>query len=323
MGTTGAVIVAIPAVDDYVWNISSEKVPHLTLLYLGEEVPEDKLKLISEFLEHAADVSIRRFGLSVDRRDSLGEHDADVVFFDKSYNIRELNRLRFNLLQNSAISEAYNSATQFESWTPHLTLGYPETPAKPDEREYPGLHWISFDRLAIWTGEYDGPEFRLEEQFDLEVAMSSTSTLERGLRAVSELFHHGVKGQKWGVRKRDSSPVDTTVSQKRPGTRVTAKGGENQPASDDAKKAASTARKAKASTVDSLSNQELQDLVRRMNLEAQYTQLSANRESAGAKFIKKLFYDASKKQASAVFNEQADAYGRQVNKALSDKLTKD
>lgn len=320
MDTYGTTIVAIPAVDDYVWRISSQTVPHITLLYLGENVSEEKQKMIAEFLEHAAEMSIHKFSLEVDRRDVLGDKEADVLYLDGGYSLNELKRLRHALLQNNTISTEYNSIEQFPEWIPHLTLGYPDEPAHEDTREYPGLHWVGFDRLALWTHDYEGPEFRLKDRFEYaDVAMSDIS---RGEAATNEMFQSGVKGMRWGVRK-DRSPVDATVAQPRAGGRVVAKGGQNQPASEDAKKAASTAQKAKASTVDSLSNQELQDLVRRMNLEAQYTQLSANRQSAGAKFLKKLFSDAGKKQATSVFNEQADAYGQQVNRALSDRLTKD
>jgi hypothetical protein len=108
------------------------------------------------------------------------------------------------------------------------------------------------------------------------------------------IFHWGVKGMRWGVRK-DRSPVEVTTSSK-PGGRVKAKGGQNQPASEDAVKAAQAHRIARKSTTDALSNKELQALVNRMNLEQQYNQLNSNgpRASAGRKFASEFLQNGGK-----------------------------
>jgi hypothetical protein len=108
------------------------------------------------------------------------------------------------------------------------------------------------------------------------------------------IAHYGVKGMHWGVRK-DTTPTDVSVTQK-PGKRVRATGGKNQPASDDAKRAAESRRKARASTVDALSNQELQQLVNRMNLEQQLSRLSEGQTSAGKKFAKVFLGDYGKRK---------------------------
>jgi 2'-5' RNA ligase len=195
----GLAIVAIPAEDDYVWRISSEKVPHCTLLFLGEA--EDKpVDRISAFLGHAVrSADFSPFGLSVDHRGILGDDKADVLFFKRDrYSFKRFEEFRGQLLKNNDIRDAYDSVEQFPEWQPHLTLGYPETPAKPDKRDYPGIQWVQFDRIALWTGNYDGPWFRLEYNDDLaEVAMSSVA--DAGQEFVLE--HFGVKGMKWGVRK--------------------------------------------------------------------------------------------------------------------------
>lgn len=180
-------IVAIPSQDDYVWKISSEKVPHLTLMMLGDAENNPNLGRIEDFLDHVVNTSMRRFGLDVDRRGTLGDQDADVLFFkNPGYNVKNLETVRRYLLTNRDVFQAYNSTVQYPTWTPHLTLGYPKTPAKEIERDYP-ISWVSFDRIAFWIGDYEGPEFLLKDDWDDQLRMS-------------ELAHYGTKGMKWGVR---------------------------------------------------------------------------------------------------------------------------
>lgn len=108
--------------------------------------------------------------------------------------------------------------------------------------------------------------------------------MDRPDNVADVLEHYGVKGMKWGVRKRPRTPVGVTISQQ-PGKRVRAKGGENQPASEDAKQVAEYRQKAKRSTTDSLSTKELQTLVNRMNLEQQYSRMNQHNVSLGKKFM--------------------------------------
>lgn len=158
------VIVAIPKEDDYVNKISSEKVPHLTLLFLGDMSNVKNLKGVIDFTQHAANQTLARFGLEVDRRGVLGPDLADVLFFSKSQwsGFDIINNFRNNLLKNDTIRTLYDSTEQFENWVPHLTLGYPISPAKSDDRDYPGITYVNFDRIAIWDKEYEGYEIPLK-----------------------------------------------------------------------------------------------------------------------------------------------------------------
>lgn len=202
------VIVAIPKEGDRVWKISSEKVPHLTILHLGDSDKISNLDQIMQFVEHAANTSLCTFWLPVDHRGELGEAKADVLFFKKGrYDFKAVRDFRSLLLKDTNIKSAYDAAQQFETpsevgqpgqpWIPHLTLGYPETPAKPMPDEYNDtIYDVNFDRIGVWPGDFEGPEFRLKdywEDFDeMDVPMDV---------AMGDLQHHGVKGQKWGVRK--------------------------------------------------------------------------------------------------------------------------
>lgn len=105
------------------------------------------------------------------------------------------------------------------------------------------------------------------------VALPSEEVAVSGVEKM--LAHYGIKGMRWGVRRNVGSDgrveVTTTV---RPGQKVVAKGGQGQPAHEDAVRTAVSKQKAKASTTDALSTKELQELVNRMNLEQQYSKLT-------------------------------------------------
>jgi len=191
------VIVAIPSDDDRTWKVSSEKVPHITLLYLGSPNWDgNQMAEVASYVQHAA-ANFHSFGMSVDHRGVLGDKSADVLFFNKSWSFKELERFRSQLRANQDIDKAYLSADQYPSWTPHLTLGYPETPAHKDTNDYP-ISWVNFDKIAMWVGDSEGPTFKLNEDRGLEVAMSQVLNAQE----VEEILeHYGVKGMKWGHRK--------------------------------------------------------------------------------------------------------------------------
>jgi hypothetical protein len=73
------------------------------------------------------------------------------------------------------------------------------------------------------------------------------------------LTHYGVKGMKWGVTRSDP-PASSAPAPQRP----------KLPPSDDVKAAANSQLKIMEGGTHSLSNQELQGLLTRMNLERQY-----------------------------------------------------
>jgi 2'-5' RNA ligase len=199
------VIVALPAEDELVNKISSEKVPHLTLMYLGEETEEQNVLRMAEFVDHALTVNQHGpFYLDVDYRGELGADKADVVFFNGGWEAKWIKSLRGQLLKQNDIRTAFEKADQFPDWVPHLTLGYPDTPAKELPAEYTKLYGVQFDRIAIWTGDYEGPEFRLKwpDREDLEdPAIAWDGLSEEGKEFV--IAHYGTKGMKWGVRKEE------------------------------------------------------------------------------------------------------------------------
>lgn len=217
------IIVAIPDESDRVWKVSSEKVPHLTLLFLGEDADQiPNLEQIVLFTEHAANTTLRRFYLPVDHRGKLGEGEADVLFFKKDrYDFKAVRDFRATLLQDTNIKKAYDTTSQFETpeyvgapgqpWIPHLTLGYPGSLAKPEPNDQlGGFYNVEFTKIAIWTGDYEGPEFLLKdywEDFDMgEIPMDV---------AMSEIAHYGTKGMRWGVRNEKGGSNTSGVGEKK------------------------------------------------------------------------------------------------------------
>jgi hypothetical protein len=114
---------------------------------------------------------------------------------------------------------------------------------------------------------------------------------------VDNLFleHFGVKGMKWGVRRQGigAAPTDVVVT-RTPKGKVKTSGGKNQPAHEDAIKAKVAVAKAKGSGLDSLSNQELQTLATRINLEKQVTKLASDQLTSNGKQFVNLLLELNK-----------------------------
>ncbi len=327
---TGWCIAAIPRDNDPVWKYSSEDIPHMTLLFLGEQDENSvDLEHMSLYIQHIAQTSLHPFYMTVDSRGLLGKDSADVLFFKKDrFETQYIQNIRANLLADPQIFAAYNSTEQYPEWTPHLTMGYPTAPAKKDDREYSDFWGVEFDRIALWTGEFTGPTFKLEypEREASDMAMED---------AVGTFFaHYGVQGMKWGkrtarpVNRNEETLVRTAPAKKpgliefekkryqktnadtavtvthRPGQRLSTKGGSNRTPSDDALRTAAAKRVAKSSTTDALSTKELQELVNRMNLEQQYQKLTAPQMSPGRKFVNNLLTEVAKSEAQKVIKSK-------------------
>jgi 2'-5' RNA ligase len=304
------VIVAIPSQDDYVHKISSEKVPHMTLLFLGEDASKVKnLGKILDFVGHAADQSLMRFGLDVDRRGVFGPDQADVLFFSKTKwsGFETVRDFRSYLLKDDNIHTANDSADQFPEWEPHLTLGYPDTPAKPDERDYPGINYVTFDRIAVWFADYDGIEFPLKaHNWDAEVAMSSSLMVD------AFLYHHGVKGMKWGVRRKATvGAQEVIVSDRR--KKLKTSGGAGHPAHTDAVRIHKIGQVGKKSGLKALSDEELSAYAKRINLEQNVKRLQFTQKNPAQKFVATVLGQTGKTTTQQAANDVAS---QQVRKRL-------
>lgn len=79
-----------------------------------------------------------------------------------------------------------------------------------------------------------------------------------------ELFHYGIKGMKWGVRRKEGP--DGTVSSRLKGRKKS----DDTPESEDSKRV----KGLRGKKVSSLSNSELKELNKRLDLEQNYSRLT-------------------------------------------------
>ena len=141
----------------------------------------------------------------------------------------------------------------------------------------------------------------------------------------NEIKHYGVKGMRWGVRRRrsesSSTPVDpqpVTIRQNHKTKGLQAAGGAGHKPSDDALTAIAIRQKAKASGAASLSNKEMETLVKRMNLEANYAKVMAANPAPQTKLAKgrKKLQGILKSEMNAAFKGQKGPYANFLGVAV-------
>ena len=147
---SAVVVVALPAADDPIWAASSEKAPHLTVLFFGENVAAGDIGWLKGVVKQAAD-KMTPFTATVTSREPLGDDGADVVMVDPG---QQMVDARSQMLSDHTVEVMFNAVEQYPKWTPHVTLGYPDTPANGEPSDT-----IRFDRLSVWDGDYEGEEY--------------------------------------------------------------------------------------------------------------------------------------------------------------------
>lgn len=129
------------------------------------------------------------------------------------------------------------------------------------------------------------------------------------------LSHFGVKGMTWGVRKDRSSGSEkvTVRPSKFPGSkRLVTKGGKGHPATPEAVSSRKVSQVARASGVKALSNKDLEEYNKRLNLEQNFHRLSYEDKNAGQKFIATIMGQGRKTLSTA----SNDVAAHQVRKRL-------
>lgn len=145
----------------------------------------------------------------------------------------------------------------------------------PKDPVFGGLYNMTYDVNQVKHAADNLVGDDWEEQFASEFAqfLIENVPLEAGAMVQSEntdqfLAHFGVKGMKWGVRKDGTLSGHTSV----------------HTAHEDAVKAQAAKEKVRVGGVKALSNEELQALVTRQNLEQNFARLNPAKVSAGKNF---------------------------------------
>lgn len=173
---SGRCVVALPA-DDEPIHAFGEEDKHLTLLWLG--TPEENAELDMEAVKSAVEAYAAEtppfIGL-IEKSGDLGEEGAKVSFLAPD-DVPHHDQL---IEQSPVLADAVAAVEQFPTWTPHVTLGYPE----PEEELPVPTGTILFDRIAVW----DGAE-QTEYPFQRITALPVTDvfTLKRSIALTDKL----------------------------------------------------------------------------------------------------------------------------------------
>lgn len=93
---------------------------------------------------------------------------------------------------------------------------------------------------------------------------------------MSELYHYGIKGMKWGIRRYQNKDGTLTAAGKKR-EREQTKGWSKE---------AKEARRIKRKSVNQMTNKELQTLNRRLDLEANYKRLNPSAAQRGLAYVR-------------------------------------
>ena len=95
---------------------------------------------------------------------------------------------------------------------------------------------------------------------------------------MSELYHHGIKGMKWGVRRTPEELGHRQAKREEMRNRLVRSSGSRN---------SETLKKARSENIDKLSNQQLRDYNERLNLEQNFARLTEGKVKQGKDWVAK------------------------------------
>lgn len=127
------------------------------------------------------------------------------------------------------------------------------------------------------------------------------------------LTHHGVKGQKWGVRRKATvGAQEVVISDKRKSIKTS--GGSGHPAHADAVRARTIGQVGRKSGLKSLSNEQLRDYNNRLNMEQQTKRLMYEDSSPPRKFVLRLLKQTGNSTTTEVSNRASAVAVKKITK---------
>ena len=109
----------------------------------------------------------------------------------------------------------------------------------------------------------------------------------------NNLQHHGIKGQKWGVRRFQNKDGSLTLAGRKRQKQNDGPIHEDHSKSHDTK------------SVKSMSDKELRDRINRLNMERQYAQLTATEKSMGKKMVSEVLLNVGRELAKEYLKNYA------------------
>lgn len=144
--SNGAVLALIPRDDDPISAASSEDLTHMTLVWLGDasDLSEEDVATLTSVAEEWSNEPEGNLHAGVEGRETLGNEGADVVRLEGD----GIRAFRNGIAEDARVAPIMARVKQFPEWLPHITMGYPDSPANA---EYEG-ETVEFDRLVFWNG---------------------------------------------------------------------------------------------------------------------------------------------------------------------------
>lgn len=324
MANTTAAIMACPAPLESIRLVGDED-KHATLLFFGETstLPVEALMTLKDSVAMASQM-LFPFRESVIDVTRLGSDVPPALVAMLSG--EDLSQVRNLFLMNPAVKGYLDNSEQFPSFTPHMTLAHPDFTDEAIIRALMRqIFRVRFDRLSVWWND---------ERFDYALDLSSdqgsmSDAVDNFLakHAVDDedhFAHHGVKGQKWGVRRAVNTATGRVTSSRTetPGAHglISRTGSADQIAQDR------ISAKIASGGVKSLSNADIQSYSRRLQMSKDLSRVlaeqSAAEKAASQSFITKFVKSQASRQADRVVNKAIDIAVEKALKSSGVKLGK-